>query len=160
MEVSQLFATGVQRQEIEKIPSDTKKQGIKQMVGELRTDFRPTSAAVVALDQPGEKGYNGSRVDCARVASKEDIHLLETLTKVNMIRPLKNRADLLTFYTAIKEDMDFLVTENIDDFEKPLKLFKMERGTQLQLRNITDFEKMLKSTTTQDNIKQVKHYKG
>jgi hypothetical protein len=74
-----------------------------------------------------------------------------------MIRPHKNRADLLTFYTAIKEDMDFLVTEKIDDFEKPLKLFKMERGTQLQLRNITDFEKMLKSTTT---VKQVKHYKG
>jgi hypothetical protein len=63
----------------------------------------------------------------------------------------------LRFYTAIKEDMDFLVTENIDDFEKPLKLFKMERGTKLQLRNITDFEKMLKSTTT---VKQVKHYKG
>jgi hypothetical protein len=104
-----------------------------------------------------EKGYNGSRVDCARVASEEDMHLLETLTKVNMIRPHKNRADLLTFYTAIKEDMDFLVTENIDDIEKPLKLFKMERGTKLQLRNITDFEKMLKSTTT---VKQVKHYKG
>lgn len=53
--------------------------------------------------------------------------------------------------------MDFLVTENIDDFEKPLKLFKMERGTKLQLRNITDFEKLLKSTTT---VKQVKHHKG
>jgi hypothetical protein len=110
------------------------------------------SATVICLLRG--KSYNGSRVVCARVASEEDIHLLGILTKVNMIRPLKNRVDLLTFYTAIKEDMDFLVTENIDDFEKPLKLFKMEKGTKLQLRNITDFEKLLKSTTT---VKQVKH---
>jgi hypothetical protein len=51
------------------------------------------------------------------------------LTKVNNKHPLKNTADLLIIYTAIKENMEFLVTANTNDFEKPLELFKKERGT-------------------------------
>jgi hypothetical protein len=60
-----------------------------------------------------------------------------------MKHPLKNKADLLTIHTAIKEDMDFLITGNIDHFKKPLELFKAESGTKLQLKNNTDLEKLL-----------------
>lgn len=139
----ELFASDVQQQEIENISDDTKKQGIKQMVEELRIEFIPTSAAVVALDKPGKKGYNGSRVDWARVAGDADIKLLEKLERINMKHPLKNKADLLTIHTAIKEDMDFLITGNIDHLKKPLELFKAESGTELQLKNNADLEKLL-----------------
>jgi hypothetical protein len=139
----QLFATDVQKQEIEKIPNDTRKQAIRQTAEEIRVEFKETSGVVVALDQPGKKGFNGSRVDHARIASDEDIQLLETLTKVNMKYPLKNSADLLIFYTAIKENMDYLVTENTDDFKKPLELFKRERNTKLQIIHSTDLQKLL-----------------
>lgn len=139
----QLFATDVQKQEIEGIPNNSRKQGIKQAMGEIQIQFIEASAAIVALDQQPRKGFRGSRVGEARVVSEEDSQLLETLTKVNIKHPLKNRADLLIFYTAIKENMDYLVTGNTNDFKKPLELFKIERGTKLQVKNNTDFEKLL-----------------
>jgi hypothetical protein len=71
----QLFAADVQQQEIEKVGDDTRKQGIKQTAKEIGVKFMETSGTVVALDQPGKKGYNGSRVDMTKVASDEDIQL-------------------------------------------------------------------------------------
>jgi hypothetical protein len=44
-----------------------------------------------------------------------------------MKHPLKNKADLLTIHTAIKEDMDFLITGNIDHFKKPLGAFQSRK---------------------------------
>jgi hypothetical protein len=139
----QLFATDVQKQEIEKIPNHTRKQGIKQTVEKIRVNFIETSGAVVALDQKGKKGYDGSRVNKARVISAQDKQLLETLTKINIEHHLKNSADLLIFYTAIKENMDCLVTRNTDDFKKPLELFKKERDAKVQVMHNTDFEQLL-----------------
>jgi predicted nucleic acid-binding protein len=138
----QLFATDVQKQEIEKVSNNARKQGIKQTAEGIRVKFMGTSAMIVALDQQGKKGYNGSRVG-SRIASEEDTQLLETLKKVDMKHPLKNSADLLIFYTAIKENMDYLVTDNTDDFGKPLELFKVERGTKLQIIHNIDLEKLL-----------------
>jgi hypothetical protein len=39
--------------------------------------------------------------------------------------------------------MDYLVTENMDDFKKPLELFKRERNTELQVIHNTDLGKLL-----------------
>ena len=50
-----------------------------------------------------------------------------------MKHPLKNEADLLIFYTAMKENMYYLVTGNTDDFKKLLELFKRERDTKYRL---------------------------
>jgi rRNA-processing protein FCF1 len=47
----QLFATDIQKQEIEGTSNETRKQGIKQVVEEIRIKFIEISAAVVALDQ-------------------------------------------------------------------------------------------------------------
>jgi hypothetical protein len=139
----QLFATDVQKQEIEKISSIVRKQGLKQMAEKIRVMFIETSAAVVALDKPGKKGFNGSRVGMARVVSEDDAQLLETLTKANSKHPLKNKADLLTFYTAIKENMDHLITANMDDYVIPLEFFKIQRDTKVQVIDNKDFEKLL-----------------
>jgi hypothetical protein len=139
----QLFTTDVQRQEIEKISNSTRKQGIKQMAEKIRVSFEETSGAVAGLDKPGERGFNGSRVGWMRVISDKDAQLLERLTKINKKNPLKNKADLLTFYTAYERKMDYLITRNIEDFVKPLELFKIERGTKLELRSNKDFEKWL-----------------
>jgi hypothetical protein len=138
-----LFATDIQKQEIEGTPIETRKQGIKQAVEEIRIKFIETAAAVVALDQQCKKGFHGSRVGEARVVSEDDRQLLEALTKVNIKYLLKNKADLLIFYTAVKENMDYLVTGNTQDFKKPLELFKIERDTKVQVINNTHFEKLL-----------------
>jgi hypothetical protein len=59
-----------------------------------------------------------------------------------MSRPLKNKADLI-FYTALKENIDYLVTGNTSHFKPPLKLFRTNRATKLQIMENTEFEKWL-----------------
>jgi hypothetical protein len=137
------FATDVQKQEIEKIAENTRKRGIKQMAEKIQVTFLETSACVVGLDKPGRKGFNGSRVGMAKVVSDNDAQLLEVLTKANIKGPLKNKADLLICYTAIKENMDFLVTANTKDFENVLELFRLDRGTKLQLKSNKDIKDFL-----------------
>lgn len=139
-----LFATDVQKQEIEGIKNnEERKQGIQQVIKEIRVEFIETSAAVVALDQQCEKGFPGSKVDSARIVSDEDGELLETVSKLSTECLFKNQADLLIFYTAIKENMDYVVTGNTAHFKKPLERFKMERGTKLQIKNRKEFAKLL-----------------
>lgn len=137
-----LFATDVQEQELEKISNDTRKQGIKQMAKEVHVTFIETSAMVAGLDRPGTKGFNGSRANWSRAVSREDAQLLEQL-KDNSKNPLKNTADLLTFYTAYERNMDYLITANIHDFKKLLEFFKTKRGTKLQLIDNTDINDLL-----------------
>jgi hypothetical protein len=132
----------VQKQEIEKIAENTRKRGIKQMAQKIQVTFLETSACMVGLDR-GRKGFNGSKVGMAKVVSDNDAQLLAVLTKTNIKRPLKNKADLLICYTAIKENMDFLVTANAKDFENVLELFKLDRGTKLQLKSNKDIKDLL-----------------
>ena len=134
----------MQKQEIEGIKNnEERKQGIQQVIKEIRVEFIETSAAVVALDQQCEKGFPGSKVDSARIVSDEDGELLETVSKLSTECLFKNQADLLIFYTAIKENMDYVVTGNTAHFKKPLERFKMERGTKLQIKNRKEFAKLL-----------------
>ena len=60
--------------------NEERKQGIQQVVKEIRVEFIETSAAVVALDQQCEKGFLGSKVDSARIVSDEDGELLGKLS--------------------------------------------------------------------------------
>lgn len=78
--------------------------------------------AVVALDNQVRKAIMDQEPIGPKIASDVDIQLLEMLERVKMKHPLKITA--LTLYTAIKENVDFLITENIDDFERPLEPFK------------------------------------
>jgi hypothetical protein len=109
----ELFATDEQEQEIEKIGDNARKLGIKQMAEKMQATFLGTSAAAVGLDKLGKRGFNGSRVGMSKVVSDDDAKLLGALKKVNIKHPLKNEADLLTIYTAIKENMDFLVQQTL-----------------------------------------------
>jgi len=141
----QLFATDVQKQEIAGIRNDEKrKQGLKHAVEEMRVEFIETSDMVVALDldQESRRGFRGSKVG-SRIPSDEDVPLLKRLVRENKINPLKKRGDISTFYTAVKENMDYLVTENTADFKGLLEIFKIERDTILQIKNHTKFEELL-----------------
>jgi hypothetical protein len=62
-----LFATEAQNQEIEKIGDNARRLAIKQTAERIQVTFLATSAAVVGLDKPGKKGFNGLRVGFAKV---------------------------------------------------------------------------------------------
>ena len=90
----------MQKQEIEGIKNnEERKQGIQQVIKEIRVEFIETSAAVVALDQQCEKGFPGSKVDSARIVSDEDGELLETVSKLSTECLFKNQADLNILYS-------------------------------------------------------------
>jgi hypothetical protein len=127
----QLFATDVQQQEIERFSNNARKQQLKQTTEKIRVKFIETSGGVVALDEY-QKGFIGSRVDWAKTIDDKEAQLLETIARNGIKSPLKNYADVLTLFTAIKENMDYIVTDD-KGFEKSLKLFKMEIATKLQI---------------------------
>jgi rRNA-processing protein FCF1 len=139
----QLFATDVQEQEIEKISNDTRKQVIRQTAEKIRVAFIETWGMVVGPDQPSNRGFGGSRVDHFRIPSDQDVQLFKILEQVNMQHPLKNSGDILILYTAIKENMDYLVTED-KRFKKSLELFKIKRNTKVQIIDNEGFKKLLR----------------
>jgi rRNA-processing protein FCF1 len=137
-----LFTTDVQKQEIEKISNSTRKQGLTQTSEEIQVIFIATSGAVLGSDQEGKSGFGGSRVDQSRVIGDREAQLAETITRRGIRRQLKNSADVLTLFTAIKENMDCLVT-NDADFEKSLNVLKMEIDTELRIIDYEYFRKLL-----------------
>jgi rRNA-processing protein FCF1 len=137
-----LFTTDVQKQEIEKISNSTRKQGIKHTAEEIQVTFIATSGAVPGLDPEDRAGYGGSRVGQSRVIDDREVHLLETITRRGIRRQLKNSGDLLTLITAMKENKDYLVT-NDADFERSLNVLKMEIDSELQIMGYEDFKRLL-----------------
>jgi hypothetical protein len=59
----QLFATNVQKQELERFSKEARKQArkrvLKQRAVKIRVTFISTSAGVLALDQENVKGFRG-----------------------------------------------------------------------------------------------------
>jgi hypothetical protein len=137
-----LFATDVQKQEIQKISNSTRKKGVKQTAQEIQVAFIATSGAVLGSDQEGRDGFGGSRVDQSRVIDDQEKRLLEIITRKGMQRPLKNSADVLTLFSAIKENIDYLVT-NDTAFEKLLEVLKMDMDIVLKIKSYEDFNKLL-----------------
>jgi hypothetical protein len=139
----QLFATDVQEQEIDGILDETK----KRIIGKLPVRFIATSTAVAALNQP-QTGLSGSRVDKSKVISDEDKKLLKKLKEIKnelqpkSVDPLKDIGDILTLFTAIEENMDFIVT-NDADFKRFLERFKKGRDTKIQIMDHEGFRRLL-----------------
>ena len=97
---------------------------------------------VVGSDRPTKKGFGGSRINHCRILDDQDVQLLEELRQVNMQNPLKNSGDILTLYTAIKENIDYLVTKDTR-FKKSLELFKVKKDTMLQVIDHEGFKGLL-----------------
>jgi hypothetical protein len=89
----------------------------------LHVKIIPTFATVVGIEKDYSRdAFIGSKVGQMRLPKlQEHIALLEGLKKVKS--PLKNTADLIILYTAVIENMNYLVTDNIDDFKRDLELF-------------------------------------
>jgi hypothetical protein len=137
-----LFASDAQSQEIERFSNSTRKRGLKQTAKKIRVTYIETSGAIAALDQECEDGFRGSRVEWAKVIDCREKKLLEKIIHMGMRRLLKNSSDVLTLFTAIKENIGCLVT-NDGGFEKSLRVLKKELDTELQIISHEDFGRLL-----------------
>jgi hypothetical protein len=131
----QLFATDVQRQEIDADEDRTRVEAINQLIVESGIEFLPTLGIIVQDEPKDKRGYRGPRANYVVLSSEEDRELLTVLNP-------RKRADRLILNTA-KQDMDYLVTDNIDDFEEQLERLKKVTHTKLELKTNEDFEELL-----------------
>jgi hypothetical protein len=104
-----LSITHVQRDEINRGPP-ANREYIYKLINDGYIKIVPTNGAIVGTDQSSKKGFIGSKVGMARITSDEEANLLRNKMKVGSKSPMKNSADILILYTAIKQRMDFLVT--------------------------------------------------
>ena len=70
----------------------------------------------------------------------DDSHILRNLQRNTRVNPLGNTADLSILYTAVKKKMDYLITDNISDFEPMLKELSkfMPNDLEVQKNNYLD----------------------
>jgi rRNA-processing protein FCF1 len=107
-----LYMTHIQRDEIEKIGNIGKRHRIKEIIKLIKIQTIVTSNAFVGTDFPSKHGYNGSRIGMSKVVNDNDASMLEKLQK-KTTNPMGNTADLSILYTAIKENMDYLITNDL-----------------------------------------------
>jgi hypothetical protein len=78
----------------------------------------------------------------AYFTSEKEANLLQNKMKINIKSPMKNSADILILYTAIKQRIDYLVTDD-KDIKKILDSFKQDIITGLQVIDSKTFDRML-----------------
>jgi hypothetical protein len=78
----------------------------------------------------------------AYFTSEKQASLLQNKMKINIKSPMKNSADILILYTAIKQRIDYLITDD-KDIKKILDSFKQDIITGLQVIDSKRFDRML-----------------
>jgi hypothetical protein len=139
-----LSITHVQRDEINRGPP-ANREYIYKLINDGYIKIVPTNGAIVGTDQSSKKGFIGSKVGMARFTSDEEANLLRDKIKIGSKSPMKNSADILILYTAIKQRMDFLVTDD-QHIKRMLESFKQDITTGLQVIDKKAFDCMLPLT--------------
>ena len=136
-----LYMTHIQLDEIEKIKNTDKRKRIKEIIKLIKIQNIPTSSAVVGIDSPSKHGFIGSKINMAKIMDDNDADILKKFQR-NITNPMGDSADLSILYTAIKENMNYLVTNDIR-LEKLLKKISEEIPNTLEIKPnsslLTDF---------------------
>src|SRR5919108_2891759 len=144
-----LAITHVQTDEVNRASPATR-ECVCKLISEGYIKIIPTNGAITGTDQPSKKEFIGSKLGMARFSSDEEANLLQKKMKVHSKSLMKNSADILILFTAIKQQMDFLVT-NDKSIKKILDSFNQEIATDLQVIDNTAFERMLPPARTSWN---------
>jgi hypothetical protein len=136
-----LSITHVQTDEINPAPPATR-ECIRKLINDGYIKIVPTNGVIAGTDQPSKKPFIGSRFNMARFTSEKEANLLQNKMKINIKSSMKNSGDILILYTAIKQRMDFLVTDD-KDVKKILDSFKQDVTTGLQVIDSKTFDHML-----------------
>ena len=88
------------------------------------------------------KGFIASRINMAYLTTEKGANSLQNKMKANMKSSMKNSADISILHTAIKQQIDYLVTED-KEIKKILDSFKLDIITYLQVIDSNAFVRML-----------------
>lgn len=105
----ELYVTHVQLDEIGKISNDEKKEKI------MTVYYTPIVASVgfVGTSESTPRGYVGGRTDAFIVVNEEDNKIINKVKRtLTESHPLGNAADITIAFTAVKKEVDYLVSND------------------------------------------------
>ena len=116
-----MYITHIQQNEINKIKDITKIDCINKIISFIGIK-RIITSTIINIDESSKYEFNDSNIGLYEfVDDSYDSHILRIPQRNTRVNPLGNTADLSILYTAVKKKMDYLITDNISDFEPMLK---------------------------------------
>jgi len=120
------FMTHIQQDEIAKMRDSNKRTYSQNAITSIPVEIIASSAGVFGTNKRTKHGFEGSRVGGFRFSG--DTELLDSLKSTNSKNPMGKDADLLIAYTAVKENMNYLVTENVGNFAQVVHQMNRKLG--------------------------------
>ena len=106
----ELHVTHVQLDEIEKISDEIKKEKIKT----ISYTTIVASVGFIGTDEPTSRGYVGSRIDQVEHIKSDEEEIINRVKRtLTTTHPLANTADISIAYTAVKNEADYLVSNDV-----------------------------------------------
>ena len=129
-----MYITHIQQNEINKIKDITKIDCINKIISFIGIK-RIITSTIINIDESSKYEFNDSNIGLYEfVDDSYDSHILRIPQRNTRVNPLGNTADLSILYTAVKKKMDYLITDNISDFEPMLKELSKFKPNYLQLK--------------------------
>ena len=128
-----LYITHIQQDEINKMTDNSKKSCINKIISNIGIRRILTSSAIIGVDEPSKHGFIGSNIGMYEFVDDIDLPILEKLHKYTVSNPMGNAADLSILYTAVKKEMDYLITDD-NHFASMLKEMSKDIPNNLQLK--------------------------
>jgi len=128
----------VQMDEIEKISEPEK----KKIIQSISIEKIPTWIGWVGVEDRYNRGYLAPRVDWFKAVNDEDAVIVNKYRRGRTpTRPVGNEGDLAIVYTAIKEGMDYLVSDD-KEIIRVYDRLKSDFNSDLKFLDNTSFVKM------------------
>lgn len=128
----------VQMDEIEKISEPEKKKIIQSILIEKI----PTSIGWVGVEDRYNRGYLAPRSDWVKAVNNEDAVIVNKYRRGRTsTHPVGNEGDLAIVYTAIKEGMDYLVSDD-KEVKRVYDELKSDFNSDLKFLDNTSFVQM------------------
>ncbi|HEX5186776.1 MAG TPA: hypothetical protein VFV86_07785 [Nitrososphaeraceae archaeon] len=129
-----LYITHIQQNEINKIKDITKIDCINKIISIIGIK-RILTSIIMDIDELNKYTFDDSNIGLYElVDDSDDFHILRKLQRNTRVNPIGNFADLSILHTAVKKKMDYLITDNISDFEPMLKEMSKFIPNYLQLK--------------------------
>ena len=129
-----MYITHIQQNEINKIKDITKIDCINKIISIIGIK-RIITSTIMDIDEPSKYEFNDSNIGLYEIVDdSDDSHILRKLQRNTRVNPLGNTADLSILYTAVKKKMDYLITDNISDFEPMLKELSKFKSNDLEVQ--------------------------
>jgi len=134
-----LIICRVQMDEIEKISKSEK----KKIIQSVPCEKIPTAIGWIGVEDRYNRGYLAPRSDWCKIVKNEDADIVNKYRRGRTpTHPVGNEGDLAIVYTAIKEGIDYLVSDD-EEVKRVFDGLKSDFNSDLKFLDNISFAEML-----------------